>query len=457
MLLKVQEIISRLNKTEKISKNVIGLTVSNGFVLLFTFLAARVMNHALIPEQFGIFNIMNFYLLILQTITDFGLNIKGIKIINESQDKQKIVWNIVYIKITLFIITSSILLVILYLIYYVFPSEAKKLEISSIYFTKIYLLSIPAVLFMSLKSSIDILQQINNNNSSRIISEPISSIFKYIFYLFFIFISGDLVIYFIIGNTFRTFISLLLNYFLYKKNIPHHIKFDKKIVHLLLKSSLVMTLFLCFNFTVGEINHVLLEKFQNSESNLYQVGIYAPAQRILSIITTFPPIIIVPFYSEFTKLSFNSIRFIKIFKKSLIWFGFISISFTIISFLFSEFFIKLLSGNRYLESIIVLKVTSLSIIPMFFTNLFGYLILSKNKEFKYLIFTLLATVLNVLLSYILINKNFSIYIFDTFNIPNNSFALISAGILFVVYLFLMFSTGFEFILTILQSKTDKKT
>ncbi len=143
----------------------------------------------------------------------------------------------------------------------------------------------------------------------------------------------------------------------------------------------------------------------------YNVGIYGAAVRIYSIIKTLLNAVITVIIPRLTYLSTNNSKdeYQRIIC-NVIEFCFLFVLPCLIGlFILSKEIILVIFGNKFYESILILKVLSFALIFAVFSNLFANAILITNKKEKYvLISTVIAAAINVILNLFLIPKYFEL-------------------------------------------------
>ena len=381
-----------------IGQNIIILLISNFFVFLFTFFAITYVNRNLTPAEYGTFSIISFYLLVAQNITDFGLNINGVKyIINKVKSESELIWNIWFSKTLVFLISTPILLLIAYGIHIFYPAVSGKIEYQPMTLISYIALAIINVILLSTKSTIDILQQVRHENQYKAISEAVSSFVKLICFALVFYIGKATIWAFLWGILFSSIVGLFLTIMMYGKKIPSFSKPNKQIMRFLYRATLFTALLMISNYLLGEINKVVLDIVQTP----YEVGIFAPPQKIFSIVLIIPNVIMIPIYSEITRYVGKHIRLRGIIIKSVIILLSIAILGTIFTYLVAPFVINFMGGPAFVDSVPVLRVVALSFPAMFLHHLFGYVLIAKNKEKQYFLLSVSAVIICTILAFIL--------------------------------------------------------
>lgn len=381
-----------------IGQNIIILLISNFFVFLFTFFAITYVNRNLTPVEYGTFSIISFYLLVAQNITDFGLNINGVKyIINKVKSESELIWNIWFAKILVFLISTPILLIIAYGIHIFYPAVSGKTDYQPLTLVSYIALAIINVILLSTKSTIDILQQVRHENKYKAISEAVSSLVKLICFALVFYIGKATIWAFLCGILFSSIVGLLLTIVMYGKKIPVFSKPNERIMRFLYRATLFTALLMISNYLLGEVNKVVLDIVQTP----YEVGIFAPPQKIFSIVLVIPNVIMIPIYSEITRYVGKNIRLRGIIIKSAIILLSVAILGTIFTYIVAPFVINFMGGSAFADSVPVLRVVALSFPAMFLHHLFGYVLIAKNKERQYFLLSISAVIICTILAFVL--------------------------------------------------------
>ncbi|HOU75934.1 MAG TPA: oligosaccharide flippase family protein [Candidatus Dojkabacteria bacterium] len=381
-----------------IGQNIIILLISNFFVFLFTFFAITYVNRNLSPAEYGTFSIISFYLLVAQNITDFGLNVNGVKyIINNVKTESEIIWNIWFLKIIVFFISTPTLLLIAYGIHILYPAILGKTEYQPITLISYIALAIINVILLSTKSTIDILQQVRHENQYKAISEAVSALVKLICFALIFYIGKTTIWAFMFGILFSSIIALVLTIVMYRKKIPVFSKPNKKIMQFLFTATIFTALLMISNYLLGEVNKVVLDIVQTP----YEVGIFAPPQKIFSIVLVIPNVIMIPIYSEITRYIKNHAKLKGIVVKSAIILLGVAVMGSIFTYIVAPFVIDFMGGYAFKDSIPVLRVVALSFPAMFLHHLFGYILIAKNKEKQYFLLSFSAVILCIILAFVL--------------------------------------------------------
>jgi PST family polysaccharide transporter len=134
------------------------------------------------------------------------------------------------------------------------------------------------------------------------------------------------------------------------------------------------------------------------------VGYYSAAEKLIKAVQgLLTPIsqTVYPYISKLTKESKE--RTIKFIKKLTLVIGGFSFVFSVFVFIFADFIVKVILGDQYLESILVLKILSFLPFIIALSNIFGIqtmLTFGYKEAFSKILIT--ASLINILLAFILV-------------------------------------------------------
>lgn len=209
------------------------------------------------------------------------------------------------------------------------------------------------------------------------------------------------VFYFAIIISLELFVSFILMYFSMKEIFLRFTNFSKPIAKEFIKKGFPL-LFASFTVIVYmKIDQIILGKLKGNAD----LGIYSAAVKIAEMIYFIPSIVCVSYYpillqnkkvsNELYMGSLGKFYFI------MFWLSVIS---TFIIFFMSNFIIASLYGNQYLEAGNILQLYILSTVFVFMGGAITQYLLVEGLSKIFLYRTLLATFINILFNFYLINK-----------------------------------------------------
>ena len=203
---------------------------------------------------------------------------------------------------------------------------------------------------------------------------------------------------FVLGSLLRIFCAV----FLLKKqmHLAPSINLDFSFMGNLLKDSLVIGIFMIFTLLCLRVDTLILYFY---DYNDFIIGYFNAAQVIFTVLllpaTSFAQATFPMFSRIHVKKSKNISRY-KIF--SYLGLFFVVVFISIIFYFFPRFFIELIYGSGYQDSIDILRIFVLAV-PIFSINILTqWLLISANKEFSALLLTAIATILNIVLNFLFI-------------------------------------------------------
>jgi O-antigen/teichoic acid export membrane protein len=224
--------------------------------------------------------------------------------------------------------------------------------------------------------------------------------------------------------------------YLYKEKIGGNIfewKFDKKISINLIKDSWPFIFTSIFAMIYTRIDQVFIKHMIDTNS----VGLYEPAVRLTEVWYFIPNIIIASFFPAIINAKITSItkyksRLIKL--ATLLFVS--SLSIALFTTILAPYIIKIIYGNAFTASIIVLQIYIWSNIGTFLNSLISTYLTTENSKKTLFFLNLIPMIINVILNLILIPQH---------GIVGSAFATL-----------ISYSTGPIFILFIIVFKLIKK-
>lgn len=335
-------------------------------------------------EQFGTFNFVESYFLIIMALSLFGLDVIMVRQLEGNKRYEKALGNGIFI----LLFTSLLFIAISILLGRVFVSTD---NYNNILIVSLGLVFSPLIVFESYYISLNKIR--------------ITSFFKTISYL----IKSILIIYFISEKyDFEYFIFLIISEYLLsgififlffiKEQNKISFKIDLSLIKQILGSS-----FYIFIYGIGALIFFRVDVFmiENFLSN-YEMGIYTAAFKVLIFLYFIPNLIAQTFFPRIIKIFKSGKLELKPLKK-MYQLTFISglITFLFIV-LFGDFIINFLFGNDFEESKIILKVLSFNIIFISIGSIYTKVIYSSNMEKRLFLRVIISLIINIILNILLI-------------------------------------------------------
>lgn len=379
-----------MNAVHKIVKNTSVLFVAQiiGYILLF-FIAMYTARY-LGAEGFGNLSIALALTGIFGIFTDLGIGLLSIRdIARDLSLKDKYIANILLIKLFLSILTFGIIIVTVNIFSY--PEEVKLL---------IYLIALSTII-NAFSSPFNATFQAYEKMEIPAISSIISNIIVFSGVFIAIYLNKD-IFFFAILYIISSVACLIFNFTVYvwKFSLPS-LNIDLKLWKYIINEAWPFALIGISASIYLWIDSVLLSLMVGSEA----VGLYNSAYRILMILYVVPTIFISALFPVMSKHFKTAKDLLKIeYEKAFKYLFITSIFIFINGILFAENIIKLIFGNEYLSSILILQILMLSVPIIFLNSLSGNILAATNKQRFLSIVAILNALLNVTLNLFLIPK-----------------------------------------------------
>lgn len=366
--------------------------------LLFTIIIARL----LMPELFGLYNLVIATLLIFVSLSELGIGNTLIRFVSRELGKNnqnKAQAYIFYLaKINLFLIAASVLVLIV----------SAKFIAANYYNKEIFIALIFGVFYIVTITMNDFLQFLLQSSNyfkgifqkeiifqiSRLVIIPIIIVFALKNYL-----SQDVTIaYIVVGLSAAFFIaSLFIVYLLTKK-----LKFNKKRSKLTKKQVkqaksflFATTTFILSGVFFGYIDRIMLGRFVSPEF----IGFYSAAFSLIGALVTLGTfgVVLLPFFSRLKETELA--RWLK---KSLKFTFIFSLCLLIVTLILSKTAVLIVYGSEYFPAINILRILSFLLITIPLASVYSSYFMSKGEPGKVTKVLVLSTIVNIVLNYFFI-------------------------------------------------------
>ncbi|MEL7669187.1 flippase [Methanobacterium sp.] len=379
-----------MNSIHKIVKNTSMLFIAQiiGYILLF-FIAMYTARY-LGTNGFGNLSIALALTGIFGIFTDLGIGLLSIRnIARDLSLKDKYITNILLIKFFLSILTFGLIMVTVTIFNY--PGDIKLL---------IYLIAISTII-NAFSSPFNATFQAYEKMEIPAISSIISNVIVFSGVFVAIYFNKD-IFFFALLYIISSLACLLFNFMVYVWNFSFPLaNIDLKLWKYIINDAWPFALMGISASIYLWIDSLLLSIMVSSEA----VGIYNSAYRILMILYVIPAIFIAALFPVMSKHFKTAKDLLKIeYEKAFKYLAITSIFIFINGILFAENIIKLIFGNEYLSSILILQILMLSVPIIFLNSLSGNILAATNKQRFLSIVAILNALLNVTLNLFLIPK-----------------------------------------------------
>ena len=403
---------------KKIASNTIIQIISKIITAVIAIFLLSILTKYLSIEGFWLYSKIFNYLGIFAFLADLGLYtimIREISEKNNSKNTEKIVWNV----LTLRIILGTIIIFVALIIAYFLPWYNSNLELLSIFiiwiFTLISLINSTFLAYMQSQLKMEF-------SLFSVVVGKILNLWLVLFIVYFLFIDNtqNSIIYIFISALIWIILNTYLNYWYSKKTCNISMKFDKDYIKYIFKISLPYWIALFLSVIYFKIDIILLSIIEWEKANI-SIALYSLPMRIievLMVISGFYLNSILPklsrLFSINSKIAINKKKYNELQKILIISFK-ILFSFWLIVFvfgaLFREYIIRIIWTENYINPtnhifnstdvfLIVLAVLIFNAISL----LFIYIFIWAKKQSILLKINIFITILNIIWNIILIPK-----------------------------------------------------
>lgn len=403
---------------KKIASNTIIQIISKIITAVIAIFLLSILTKYLSIEGFWLYSKIFNYLGIFAFLADLGLYtimIREISEKNNSKNTEKIVWNV----LTLRIILGTIIIFVALIIAYFLPWYNSNLELLSIFiiwiFTLISLINSTFLAYMQSQLKMEF-------SLFSVVAGKILNLWLVLFIVYFLFIDNtqNSIIYIFISALIWIILNTYLNYWYSKKTCNISMKFDKDYIKYIFKISLPYWIALFLSVIYFKIDIILLSIIEWEKANI-SIALYSLPMRIievLMVISGFYLNSILPklsrLFSINSKIAINKKKYNELQKILIISFK-ILFSFWLIVFvfgaLFREYIIRIIWTENYINPtnhifnstdvfLIVLAVLIFNAISL----LFIYIFIWAKKQSILLKINIFITILNIIWNIILIPK-----------------------------------------------------
>ncbi|MGB9911151.1 MAG: oligosaccharide flippase family protein [Microgenomates group bacterium] len=350
-----------------------------------SFLSVSILTRYLGQEGFGNFSLAFAYFSIFGIIADWGLQLTMVREIASKKFPKEIYGTYFWIK--LFLVLFSTLLAIFCLLFFPYSKFLKIGIILACIGSAIGVLNTYGTVIFQANLRLDLVALVD------VITKVVTTIFIVIF-VFLKFGFYSIVNTVLIGNLAG---SILIIFFL-KKFIKEKLIFDFNLGKKLLIKAFPVGFLSILSLLYFKVDTIILSIYRGPS----EVGIYSLAYKILENILVLWGFYMATIYPLLTNFVGNKKKLQNLFRNSI----YIALGFSLIiiffGFIFSSLVIKILGGEKFYESILILRILLLSIPLFYLNNLFSYLFLAKENTTIPILGMSITLLINVILNIIFI-------------------------------------------------------
>ncbi|MBP7859801.1 flippase [Patescibacteria group bacterium] len=359
-----------MSNLKEVSKNTIFQMIAKSATVSVSLFITALITRQLTVSDYGEFVKIMSFVSIFYLIADFGFNATFLKL--TPPDKIKNDFNKFF---ALRFITSSLLTLFCILIALSLPHNASSgTGFSNSVKFGIFLASF-TILFQGLYNALNAIFQKNLRYDLSSVATIISSVATLI--LIIIVIPFKNIYLLVLSYTFANTVLFLVSYkLLGKLTYKPKFVFDKTYSKSLSLSSISLGVALVINLIYFRIDTIILGFIRSPE----EVGFYGLAYRIFETVLVVPIFFSNALFPVFLNHLNDRKVLIRIFKKSVLLLGVISMALSVIFFLTADLIINLISGPSFSYSANILRILSLGYPFFFLSAIVMWLLITFNKQ-----------------------------------------------------------------------------
>ncbi len=376
---------------QKYFQNTGWMFASRVLCMAISFITTVFVARRLGPSNFGQLSYAVSYVGIFSILSTLGIdNILYRDLINNPENKNKLLGSAFIIKLFAGIITTIIVIISTFL--------WKQSDVSKL-----------LILILSGTFIFNAFQIISYEFQARVKSKyPSIIIFAVTVILnllkILVIISKKGVIYLALILLLESILYAFFYWFAYKKKIEKNIfkwEFDKNIMFTILKDSWPLIFTSAFSLLYARLDQVLIKYLIDAKS----VGIYSSAVTIAEVWYFIPTIIMSSvFPAMINAKKFSTDIYYKRIRKLLLFLFILSIGVAVVTTIFAPLIIKIIYGNAFLNGTMILKIYVWANIGIFIGSVVGNYLIAENKKFQLAFINFVPMVINVILNIIFIPK-----------------------------------------------------
>jgi O-antigen/teichoic acid export membrane protein len=372
----------------RISINAVALYIENIITTIIGIVVVYYLSRYLGPERFGQFNFITSYVVLFYMISELGIGqIVVREISKQPQKRDTILGAAMILKLSISVISTFLCITMYYILKYDLCLVVGLLIYSS------------KLVFSFMNLSTTVYRASFRNH----ISSAINLCCKILYLcLILLIIRHKLSLNIVILSLALTEILMdVMRNVVLKKEVSYRLNFDFVDLKNILVECIPLALSIALITLYMKINIMILVKM----TDFNQVGIYSAAEKIVQLLNVIPQnlsIVLFPLYSMYSIA--DKKRSVRILQKS---FGYLSITGIILAvgmYIYSSFFISMLYGNKFINSIDLMKIFAVQIIFIFMGIPLGNYLIAIGKQKINLINDALALLINIVLCFILIPR-----------------------------------------------------
>jgi len=379
--------------TRKVAYNTIVQIIGKIVTTTFSLALVVVLTNYLGVVGYGEYTTIFAYVGFFSVFADLGLYMISVREISKNEnDTEKIVGNLLIIRITLAaIIFSSAAIISLFMPYSVTIKNG-------------IILASVAIAFVTITQAFTTIFQAKLKMHFFVITDIIGRLSVLGLTLFFIQAQKG-VVYVVLAYILGDLINLIIAFFLANRLVKIRPQFDWAISKKLLQYSIPLGIAGILGMIQFKIDTLFLSflPLKGGLSNMHEVGIYGVSYKIVEVLVTFPSMFIgsvFPILSNY--LSNNNEKAKDVFQKALDFLIIVALPMIVGTLILSPKIITTISGSSFILASNALRILIFAVAFSFIGNLFSHVIISANLQKKLIYVTLSASIFNIITNLIFI-------------------------------------------------------
>ncbi|MFO0704354.1 MAG: flippase [Candidatus Andersenbacteria bacterium] len=383
-----------MSRVRAVLKNTVYQGVTRLVGVITGLITFAILTRYLGPEQFGGYSTALTYVGVLAAIADLGMPVLLLRMIAlRRRSDERHIANLNTLRLLSVALVFAIGLAIAFFLPYN-PAIKTGISITCLGFIMVNLTQYLAVVFQE-KLRTHLSGAADSFGRVLILVITIIGIHRQasLFWFFWAFVLGSIV-------------SFLGTYLLSRALFKLHFSFGVRDWRPLLKQALPLMLVSLFSLVYFKVDTLILSLLDSS----YVVGVYSAAYKYIDVFVTIPAIfggLALPFFARSTAGQ-DETRFARQFERSLRLILMAGGLLAAVTFVESGRFITLFSGPEYTDSILVLRILSVAILPLFLGSLCSTALIARNRS-SLVAWLFGTTAIASLVLYITTIQRFSLY------------------------------------------------
>lgn len=371
--------------TKNILLNTLSQYFNKAISLVISIFVTSILTRKLGVSGYGQYVYVFALVYFINTLADWGSAFVAIREASKNQDKQgSIYFTTLVLRLSISLIAQ--LLLIVYSLFFINSNLSIPIIVASFV--------LPA---LSLKTSLQVIFQSRFQIWKLGLIDTLSSAVFLLLILFFSRYSSFTVLIYLY-LCLSAFASVIAGFILSFRLVKFKLEFDFKYARFLISQSLSMGLLLVLYSVYNRIDVFMLKAFKGDEA----VGIYGFSYKIYEFSILGAGLFADATFPLLSLRSTNKVLFKQAFEKYIAILIVLGLFVSVGLYLFTPLIINVLTGNKFIEAIVPLRLLSVFIFVAYLGHATGYSLISLNKQTVSLVISFAALLVNIFLNYLLI-------------------------------------------------------